>query len=81
MAGRGEHLDRPYPGGEAGDRPLPALAGSFMICHCDGRGEQVLVIGHVATRRGLYHFIDGTRLEDLIEQDFGWQEGWEYQLS
>ena len=40
-----------------------------------------LVIGHVATRWGLDHFIGGVPLEDLIEQDFAWQEGWEYQVS
>jgi hypothetical protein len=27
------------------------------------------------------HLIVGISLEELIEQDFGWQEGWEYQLS
>jgi len=41
----------------------------------------VLVIGHVATRWGLDHYLGGVRLEDLIEQDFAWQEGWEYQLN
>ena len=30
----------------------------------------------VATRWGLDHFIGGVRLEDLIEQDFAWQEGY-----
>ena len=41
----------------------------------------MLVIGHAATRWGLDHLIAGISLEELIEQDFGWQEGWEYQLS
>jgi len=44
-------------------------------------GQRVLVIGHVATRWGLDHFLSGVPLEDLIEQDFAWQEGWEYQIS
>ena len=44
-------------------------------------GRRVLVIGHVATRWGLDHFIGGVPLEDLIEQDFAWQEGWEYRVS
>jgi 2,3-bisphosphoglycerate-dependent phosphoglycerate mutase len=43
-------------------------------------GQRVLVIGHVATRWGLDHFIRGVPLEDLIERDFAWQEGWEYRL-
>ena len=41
----------------------------------------IRAIGHVATRWGLDHFIGGVPLEDLIEQDFAWQEGWEYQVS
>ena len=44
-------------------------------------GQRVLVIGHVATRWGLDHFVAGVPLEDLMEQDFGWREGWEYRLG
>src|SRR5215831_10204068 len=44
-------------------------------------GQRILVIGHVATRWGLDHFLGGVPLEDLIEQDFAWQKGWEYQIS
>src|SRR5579859_4842410 len=44
-------------------------------------GQRVLVIGHVATRWGLDHFIDGAALEDLAGQDFAWREGWEYLLG
>ena len=43
--------------------------------------QRVVVIGHVATRWGLDHFICGASLEDLMEQDFAWQEGCEYRLS
>ena len=51
-------------------------------CYEDRRdGQRVLVIGHVATRWGLDHLIDGLPLEDLMEQDFAWQEGWEYRLG
>ena len=39
------------------------------------------VIGHVATRWGLDHFIGGVRLEDLVDQEFAWQEGWEYRIN
>ena len=44
-------------------------------------GQRVLVIGHVATRWGLDHFIGGASLEDLVEQDFAWQQGWEYRVG
>ena len=43
-------------------------------------GQRILVIGHVATRWGLDHVIDGMSLEDLAGQPFGWQPGWEYRL-
>ena len=44
-------------------------------------GQRILVIGHVATRWGLDHYLGGVPLEDLIGQDFSWQEGWQYHLS
>jgi broad specificity phosphatase PhoE len=43
--------------------------------------QRIIVIGHVATRWGLDHFISGAPLEDLAQQDFAWQEGWEYRIS
>ncbi len=80
-AGRLEHLDQPYPGGESWRQAI-ARVGRFLgdlPLRWDGR--RVLVIGHVATRWGLDNLIGGVPLEDLIEQDFAWQEGWEYQVS
>ena len=44
-------------------------------------GQRVLVIGHVATRWAFDHLLNGVDLEDLIEADFGWREGGEYQLD
>jgi 2,3-bisphosphoglycerate-dependent phosphoglycerate mutase len=80
-AGRSEHLDRPYPGGESW-RQAVARVGRFLgDLPLRWEGQRILVIGHVATRWGLDHFIEGVALEDLIEQDFAWQEGWEYLLG
>ena len=76
-----EHLDRPYPDGESW-RQAVARVGRFLgdlPLRWDGR--RVLVIGHVATRWGLDHFIGGVPLEDLVEQDSAWREGWEYRVS
>lgn len=42
-------------------------------------GERVLVVGHVATRWALDHYLNGVPLEALVAADFAWQEGWEYQ--
>jgi broad specificity phosphatase PhoE len=80
-AGRREHLDRPYPGGESW-RQAVARVGRFLTdLPLRWNGQRILVIGHVATRWGLDHFIGGVPLEDLAEQDFAWQEGWEYRIS
>jgi 2,3-bisphosphoglycerate-dependent phosphoglycerate mutase len=79
-AGRCEHLDRPYPGGESW-RQAVARTGRFLgDLPLRWNGQRVLVIGHVATRWALDHFIGGVPLEDLAQQDFAWQEGWEYRI-
>jgi 2,3-bisphosphoglycerate-dependent phosphoglycerate mutase len=79
-AGRSEHLDVPYPGGESW-RQAVARVGRFLgDLPLRWEGQRVLLIGHVATRWGLDHFIGGAELEDLAEQDFVWREGWEYLL-
>jgi 2,3-bisphosphoglycerate-dependent phosphoglycerate mutase len=65
----------------AGSRPSPRVR--WFLCDLAGRwaGRRVLVIGHVATRWGFDHLINGVELTDLIETDFAWREGWEYQLD
>jgi 2,3-bisphosphoglycerate-dependent phosphoglycerate mutase len=80
-AGRGEHLDQPYPGGESW-RQATARVGRFLTdLPLRWDGQRILVIGHTATRWGLDHFIRGIPLEDLAARDFAWQEGWEYRIS
>jgi 2,3-bisphosphoglycerate-dependent phosphoglycerate mutase len=81
QAGRRGHLDRPYPGGESWRQAVGRVGRFLGDLPLRWDGQRVLVIGHVATRWGLDHFITGVALEDLAEQDFAWQEGWEYRLS
>jgi broad specificity phosphatase PhoE len=74
------YLDTPYPNGETW-RQAVARVGRVLpdlLTRWDGR--RVLVIGHVATRWGLQHGIEGTALEQLATEDFAWREGWEYVL-
>jgi 2,3-bisphosphoglycerate-dependent phosphoglycerate mutase len=81
QAARREHLDRAYPGGESW-RQAVARVGRFLgDLPLRWDGQRVLVIGHVATRWGLDHFVGGALLEDLLDQDFAWQEGWEYRIG
>jgi 2,3-bisphosphoglycerate-dependent phosphoglycerate mutase len=79
-AHRREHLDEPYPGGESW-RQAVARVGRFLgDLPLRWSGRRVLIIGHVATRWGLDHVVSRTPLEDLVDADFAWQEGWEYVL-
>ena len=41
-------------------------------------GARVLVIGHVATRWAFDHALKGMALEDMVDAEFSWREGWEY---
>jgi 2,3-bisphosphoglycerate-dependent phosphoglycerate mutase len=70
------------PGASASAGAAVARVGRFLgDLPLRWNGHRVLVIGHVATRWGLDHFISGVPLEDLAEQDFAWQPGWEYRVS
>ena len=79
-ADRREHLDQAYPGGECWRQAVTRFGRFLGDLPLRWNGQRILVIGHVATRWGLDHFLGGVPLEDLIEQDFAWREGWEYQL-
>jgi 2,3-bisphosphoglycerate-dependent phosphoglycerate mutase len=80
-AGRAGHLDRPYPGGESWRQAITRVHRFLADLPLRWNGRRVLVIGHVATRWGLDHFINGVPLENLAREDFAWQEGWEYRIS
>jgi 2,3-bisphosphoglycerate-dependent phosphoglycerate mutase len=80
-AGRRAHLDVPYPDGESWRQAVARVGWFLEDLPRRWDGQQVLVIGHVATRWGLEHWLNGMPLEDLANADFAWQEGWEYQLG
>ncbi len=79
-ADRTRHIDEPYPGGESWRESVRRVGGFLGDLPSRWRGQRVLVIGHVATRWGFDHLLDGTALEDLAAADFAWQEGWRYRL-
>jgi broad specificity phosphatase PhoE len=80
-ATRREHLDVPYPGGESWRQAVTRVGRFLADVRLRWAGQRILVVGHVATRWGLDHFIDRVRLEDLADRDFAWQPGWEYRLK
>jgi broad specificity phosphatase PhoE len=81
--GRDRHdfLDVPYPGGESWRQAVRRVGRFLEDVPTRWDGTRVLIIGHVATRWALDHFLAGSRLEDLIQADFEWREGWEYTLD
>jgi alpha-ribazole phosphatase/probable phosphoglycerate mutase len=77
---RWEHIDRPYPRGESwrqATRRVERFLGELGV---SWRSSRVLVIGHIATRWGLEHHLNGVALEELAVAPFTWQAGWEYSL-
>ncbi|MGW5666658.1 histidine phosphatase family protein [Micromonospora sp. NPDC003776] len=78
---RDRYLDEAYPGGESWRQAVHRVGRFLDDVSLLWAGQRILVIGHVATRWALDHWINGVRLEDLINADFAWREGWEYRIA
>lgn len=78
---RHQYLQRPYPNGESWQQAVDRVGRFLAEVRVDWPDQRVLVIGHVATRWAFDHLINGVPLETLSEQEFGWREGWVYQLA
>jgi len=74
-------LDEPFPGGESWRQAVERVSVFLDELSKERQGQRVLLIGHVATRWALDHFVHGQPLEELIEARFDWREGWEYILG
>jgi broad specificity phosphatase PhoE len=77
---RRDHLDEPYPDGESWRQAVSRVGRFLADVPLRWDGTRVVIIGHVATRWALDHHLDGIPLEQLIDESFVWQEGWEYVL-
>jgi 2,3-bisphosphoglycerate-dependent phosphoglycerate mutase len=73
-----KYLDAPYPGGESWREAVTRASRFLGDLPLRWTGHRVLVIGHVATRWALDNYLNGISLEELINADFDWREGWEY---
>ena len=78
---RRQHLDEAYPAGESWRQAVQRVGRFLSDLHLRWTGSRVLVIGHVATRWALEHYLNGVSLEELAEAEFNWQPGWEYLLE
>ena len=80
-AERRRRIDEPYPGGESWRAALDRVDGFLDELPAGWDGRRVLLIGHVATRWALDRRVLGRALEELVEADFDWREGWHYELE
>jgi 2,3-bisphosphoglycerate-dependent phosphoglycerate mutase len=78
---RREHLDEPYLSGESWRQAVQRVERFLNDLPLRWGGSHVLVIGHIATRWAFEHYLNGIPLEDLMEAEFNWREGWEYLLD
>ena len=70
----------PYPGGESWREAVERVAESYDELRHTRDGERVLVVGHGATHLALEFLVTGRPLEELVDEPFSWQPGWEYRL-
>jgi len=75
---RTNFLFQPYPDGESWEMALERVGWFLDDVLRRHDSDRILVIGHVATRWGLQHYVDGTPLAELEATDFAWGHGWEY---
>jgi 2,3-bisphosphoglycerate-dependent phosphoglycerate mutase len=78
---RAAHLDEPFPDGESWRQAVARVGGFLGDLTPRWDGARVLVVGHVATRWALDHYLGGVPLEDLVNEIFEWRPGWEYRLE
>lgn len=73
-------VNEPFPEGESWRQAVERMGGFLGELRHSHDGRRVLVIGHVATKWGLDHFLNGAAIDELVRVPFEWQEGWEYVL-
>ncbi len=75
------HLNKPYPDGESWRQAVQRVGRFLPDLQLRWARSRVLIIGHIATRWALEHYLNGVSLEDLVEAEFNWQPGWEYRME
>ncbi|BCJ27356.1 histidine phosphatase family protein [Actinocatenispora sera] len=81
-ADRLDHCDRPYPGGESHAQAIDRVVRFLADLPTRWSDRRVLVIGHLATYRGLEHASTGRTVRELVAADFTWQpHGWQYRID
>ena len=76
-----DHCERPYPGGESHSQAIRRVAGFLADLPTRWADMRVMLIGHLATYRGLEHVVNGLSVRELVAARFEWRPGWEYRLD
>ena len=77
---RSRHIETAFPGGES-FLDVCGRMRAFLKDVREFRGSHILVVGHSATRWSLEHLVHGVPWRELVDADFEWKEGWEYELD
>jgi 2,3-bisphosphoglycerate-dependent phosphoglycerate mutase len=75
------YVDHPYPGGESWSEAVARVVRLLGDLSPRWDESRVLIVGHVATRWALDHYLAGIDLRTLANRDFAWQPGWEYRFD
>jgi alpha-ribazole phosphatase/probable phosphoglycerate mutase len=78
---RTRHVQDPYSGGESYLDVVARVRSFLHDLPARYAERRVAVIGHSATKWALDHLLEGTPLEELVEDSFRWQPGWLYSLA
>jgi broad specificity phosphatase PhoE len=78
---RAQYLNVAYPGGESWREAVDRVGRFLRDLPSRWQDRRILVIGHVATRFAFERFLRDVPLAHLLEEEFIWGEGWEYQLA
>ncbi len=78
---RRKSLDVPYPNGESWRQAVARVGHFFNDVELLQSYARILIIGHVATRWACERYLNGVALQELADQEFVWQAGWEYRLA
>lgn len=77
---RRKHIAVPFPRGQSYEQVVEQMRDFLADVSRGFQGRRVLVIAHSANKWALDVILGGATLQDLVDADFGWQEGWEYEL-
>lgn len=77
---RAQHVDDPFPGGHSYRQVVAQMRAFLRDLALEWEGRRVIVIAHSANRWALDCLLHGAALEDLVQAEFAWREGWRYSL-